>query len=201
MSRNSATLPPDYFEQLYSRDIDPWRFRSSAYEREKYAATIAALRGRRYGAALEVGCSIGVLSALLAPHCTTLTAIDASPTAIAEASASIAAPSNVSFDVRTVPDEFPDGRFDLIVLSEVLYYFSRPDLMRLAAKCLAAASPDGDLLLCHWLGETDYPLPGRDASELFAEAILTRMPHRTILRDETYRLERYSGTGPPAAGA
>ena len=34
---------PGYFERLYARDPDPWRFATSEYERDKYAATLAAL--------------------------------------------------------------------------------------------------------------------------------------------------------------
>ena len=34
---------PGYFEQLYASDPDPWRFATSDYERDKYAATLDAL--------------------------------------------------------------------------------------------------------------------------------------------------------------
>ena len=37
------SLEPAYFEALYAADPDPWRFATSAYEREKYTATLAAL--------------------------------------------------------------------------------------------------------------------------------------------------------------
>ena len=62
MSRSTQTISPDYFEDLYAADIDPWKFASSGYEREKYAQTLAALPEARYPRALEVGCSIGVLT-------------------------------------------------------------------------------------------------------------------------------------------
>lgn len=92
-----------------------------------------------------------------------------------------------------VPAGFPDGRFELIVLSEVLYYLQESDLDRLAAQCADALSPGGEIVLCHWLGETDYPLPGREASDRFARTMLMRLPARTILREGTYRLEQLSG--------
>ncbi|MBB1091546.1 methyltransferase domain-containing protein [Rhodopseudomonas palustris] len=190
MSRRTETIPADYFEDKYRSDIDPWRFRSSDYEREKYRSTIGALGRQRFDEALEVGCSIGVLSAQLARHCVALTAIDASSTAIAAARA--AAPANVSFAVATLPQDFPPGCFDLIVLSEVLYYFSQADLLRVAQRCVEALRPEGEIIQCHWLGETDYPLTGRDASDQFATAVATRLPVRTVVRDEIYRLERLS---------
>ena len=70
-----GSLPAGYFEALYAAAPDPWDFEGSDYERGKYAATLAALPQPRYARALEVGCSIGVLTALLAPRCDRLLAV------------------------------------------------------------------------------------------------------------------------------
>lgn len=191
MSRHTDTLPASYFETKYQGDIDPWQFRTSAYEREKYDATLAALTRPHYPAILEVGCSIGIFSAQLATRCDSLLAIDASATALAAARANAPA-DNITFEERTLPDEFPQGQFDLIVLSEVLYYFKTEDLEKVARKCCDALAPGGEFLLCHWLGETNYPLTGPEASECFAQAVAKQTPLRRILRDEVYRLERLS---------
>ncbi|MDX3969129.1 MAG: class I SAM-dependent methyltransferase [Bradyrhizobium sp.] len=190
MTRPSDSLPDSYFEAKYTADIDPWRFRTSDYERQKYRATIAALTKSVYRRGLEVGCSIGVLSALLAPRCDYLLALDGSQTAVTEARRQTI--PNLSFEVACLPDQFPQATFDLILLSEVLYYFSVADLARVAQLCLDAIEPGGDIVLCHWLGETDYPLTGVAASELFAAAASSRLPVRAILHDEIYRLERLS---------
>ena len=192
---NSASNPPgstpaSYFEDKYQADIDPWRFRTSQYERDKYQATIQALSKTRYSRGLEIGCAIGVLTALLAPRCDELIALDGSTTAIAEASKQDL--SSVRFLTATMPDEFPRGGFDLIVLSEVLYYFAKTDLSRLAEKCLSAIHNGGEMILCHWLGETDYPLTGSQASDLFADAVATHRPTRVNLHEGIYRLERLS---------
>jgi 2-polyprenyl-3-methyl-5-hydroxy-6-metoxy-1,4-benzoquinol methylase len=130
------------------------------------------------------------LTKLLNPRCANLLAIDGSATAI-EAARSVN-DRNVSFCVANLPEEFPDGSFDLIVLSEVLYYFEKSDLQRVAQSCMDAISRDGDIILCHWLGESDYPLSGVEASELFAHIIARTLPVRSILHDATYRLERFS---------
>ena len=188
--RKSGTLPPEYFEEKYQADIDPWRFKTSEYERDKYQATLGSLTKDRYPAALEVGCSIGVLTKLLSPRCVSLLAVDSSPTAI-EAAKSVSAP-NVVFCVANLPAEFPKGKFDLIVLSEILYYFDKSDLARVAQSCIDSISQDGQIVLCHWLGETDYPLTGVEASELFACHIKPAMRVRSILHNATYRLERFS---------
>ncbi len=57
-----------YFVDLYASDPDPWRLATSWYERRKYALTVDALPNERYRRAFEPGCSIGVLSELLAPR-------------------------------------------------------------------------------------------------------------------------------------
>jgi SAM-dependent methyltransferase len=190
LTRKTATIPPEYFDEKYKADIDPWRFKTSAYERGKYQATIGCLTKERYASALEVGCSIGELTKLLGPRCTRLLAVDASPTAIEAARA--ANGPDILFRVANLPAEFPDGSFDLIVLSEVLYYFEKADLERVAKSCIDSISRDGEIVLCHWLGETDYPLTGIEASELFTRAIKPVMPVHSILHDEVYRLERFS---------
>jgi SAM-dependent methyltransferase len=184
----SGSVSPSYFEEKYRGDIDPWRFRTSPYEREKYDATVHALTKPRYRNGLEVGCAIGVLSALLAPRCEQLIAMDSSPTAIAEATRQNR--PNVRFERDVLPDEFPDGVYELIVLSEVLYYFADNDLMNLAQRCLDALAARGEMILCHWLGETDYPLTGQQAGDLFAKAVSRRRPTRLILHEGVYRLER-----------
>lgn len=184
-----SSLPPSYFETKYRADIDPWRFRTSPYEREKYKATTDGLSRPRYRRILEVGCAIGVLSALLSQRCDELVAVDGSETAIAEAARQKL--PNVRFEVACLPDQFPVGSFDLIVLSEVLYYFDPADLRRLAEKCLSALDGGGEMILCHWLGETDYPLTGRQANDMFAEAIAKRRPTRVELHEDIYLLERF----------
>jgi predicted TPR repeat methyltransferase len=190
MPRKTETIPAGYFDDRYRANIDPWQFRTSDYERAKYQATIEALGRPRFASALEIGCSIGVLTGLLASRCASITAIDAS--AIAIAAAREAGISNAMFQVGALPQDFPPGRFDLIVLSEVLYYFSEPDLRRVAMLCAESLLEGGEVIVCHWLGETDYPLTGRAASDLFAQAIAVRLPFRDILRNDVYRLERLS---------
>jgi SAM-dependent methyltransferase len=184
------SLPASYFEAKYKTNIDPWHFRTSDYELRKYRATIGALTKTRYRSGLEVGCSIAVLTALLAPFCDHLLALDSSATAIAEARLQII--PNAKFEVACLPDEFPRNRFDLIMLSEILYYFSHRDLERVAQLCIETLEPGGEVILCHWLGQTDYPLTGVEASDLFAAAVSPRLPVRKIFHDDVYRLERVS---------
>ena len=119
-------LTGSYFDRLYERDEDPWRFESSPYEKAKYEATLDALGSpeRRFGRAFEAGCSIGVFTELLAGRCDDLLAVDLSPIAVERAKERLRGRDHVKVEQRALPEELPDGPFDLVVCSEILYYWS-----------------------------------------------------------------------------
>jgi len=77
-------------------------------------------------------------------------------------------PGSEHFAVRSgivVPVAQPAG-FDLVVLSEVGYYWDADDLETALDRVLASLAPDGVLLACHWRHEvTEYPLAGDDVHE------------------------------------
>src|ERR1700729_2273959 len=171
MSELGQTLLPEYFDALYTADPDPWKFTASPYERDKYALTLDAMPNPRCRSALEVGCSIGVLTRLLASRCDALVAIDAAQTPLVEARRRCADLPGVRFKQMFVPDEWPDGEFDLILLSEVVYYLSRDDVGRLAVRVTRSLAKDGSVILVHWTGKTNYPLSGDEAAALFIERI------------------------------
>ena len=81
-SRHDDSLPPAYFDRIYQRNEDPWEFETSEYEAGKYEQTLAALDRPRYARALEVGCSIGVLTAQLAARADSLLGVDVSEKAL-----------------------------------------------------------------------------------------------------------------------
>jgi SAM-dependent methyltransferase len=189
MSRPTASLPASYFEALYAADPDPWQFRSSEYESRKYATTLAALPRERYGRALEVGCSIGVLTRALAARCDRLVAIDGAARAIAAAQRHCGELPGLTLMQREVPRGWPRGRYDLILLSEILYYFDEDDLASVAALCLRDLQPGADLLLVHWVGTTDYPLSGDAAVAAFEAALGDEVTALARSRTDRYRLD------------
>ncbi|HWG06999.1 MAG TPA: SAM-dependent methyltransferase [Beijerinckiaceae bacterium] len=161
----TRSLPRSYFENLYAPDPDPWRFATSLYERDKYLRTLAALRRPIYASALEAGCSIGVLTRQLAARCESLTAFDIASAPLVEARRRCDDISWVRFERLNAPSEWPAGNFDLILLSEIVYYLDRQDIRRLATRIEESLARNGDLLLVHWTGPTDYPMSGDDAVE------------------------------------
>ena len=128
MSEPRPTLRPEYFDALYTADPDPWKFAASPYEQGKYTLTLNAMPKPRYRSALEVGCSIGVLTRSLASRCDAVVAIDAAQAALVEARRRCADLAGVRFEHMFVPEQWPDGVFELILLSEVVYYLSREDV-------------------------------------------------------------------------
>src|ERR1700728_4124676 len=194
MSELRQTLRPEYFDGIYTADPDPWKFAESAYERGKYTLTLNAMPKPRYRSALEVGCSIGVLTRLLASRCDAVVAIDAAQTPLVEARRRCADLPGVRFEQMFVPDEWPDGEFELILLSEVVYYLSREDVGRLADRVTRSLPKGGSVILVHWTGETDYPLGGVEAAVLFIELIGAA---HLVARVDRYRQFRLDVLLPP----
>ncbi len=154
------TLPPAFFDDMYDAADDPWSMRTRWYERRKYALTTAVLPRAHYAEALEVGCSVGELTAALAVRCDRLTGWDASGAAVDRARRRVADLPGVTIEQRVVPgDALP--AVDLLVLSEVLYYLSPADLELVIGQLRSAVRPGGTLLAVHWRHEvSEYPQSG-----------------------------------------
>jgi SAM-dependent methyltransferase len=167
-----------YFDQMYGRESDPWGFETSDYEQRKYALTVASLPKGRYRSCYEPGCSIGVLTELLARRCDRVVAIDFVASALVEARRRLAAAPHVTIEERSVSRQWREGSFDLVVLSEIAYYFDEVDLELILNHILAATIPGAHIVGVHWRGETDYPLSGDRVHELIdASTSLGRVVH------------------------
>ncbi|MBD2091242.1 methyltransferase domain-containing protein [Microcoleus sp. FACHB-1515] len=186
------SLPPSYFDNLYQADPDPWKFETSEYEANKYAATIAALPKLRYRSAFEIGGSIGVLTEKLADRCESLLSIDVSQIAQNRAIERCRHLPQVEFQMMRVPEQFPDRNFDMILVSEVGYYWSLDDLRTAQQQILNALESGGHLLLVHWtLYAKDYPLSGDEVHEAFLELSPVHLRHLYGRREEQYRLDLF----------
>jgi SAM-dependent methyltransferase len=188
------TLGSSYFDDVYRANNDPWAFASSPYERQKYADTLAALTLPHYEQAFEIGSSIGVLTAQLALRCGHLLSVDVSEAALAQARQRCAGLPQVTLRKLQVPNEFPEGQFDLILLSEVGYYWSPADLARAADLLLAALAPGGQLLLVHWTPVVpDYPQTGDEVHDFFLQKATKEgvIKHLHGHRADKYRLDLF----------
>ena len=191
---------PEVFDRIYAENPDPWGFVASPYEQAKYADTLAQLSGdqlagRRFASGLECGCSIGVLTRLLAARCERLLALDAAAAAITQAEARCAGLDHVVVRRATLPHDWPEGTFDLIVISELLYFLDGADIATLARNCERAAPATCTILLVNWTGETDTPTTGDAAATAFRHAVQGFTADAPLHR-ASYRVDRLSRTEP-----
>lgn len=155
--------PATCFDALYAISDDPWGLRARWYERRKRELTMAALPRERYRCAFEPGCSNGELSALLATRCDAVFALDLNGRAVQLARARLAGMPAVHVEQGSVPHAWPGREFDLIVLSEIAYYFDEAELETLAQKIRATLSADGTLIACHWRHRYDEAMQSAEA--------------------------------------
>ena len=135
---------------LHRTQDDPWGVDVRWYEHRKRQLTLAVLPRLRFRRALEVGCSRGALAEDLASRCEEVVAVDRSPAAAAAARARLAGVAQATVELLDVPDAWPRGRFDLVVVSETGYFLSPRDLDRLVSRVAGSLTEDGVVLLCHW---------------------------------------------------
>jgi hypothetical protein len=155
------------FEARYQADRDPWSYTSSPYERAKYDATLAACGPGPFQSAIELGSSIGVFSARLAPRCRSLVTIDAAPTAVTEARRRLGGATGVSPIVGSIPEAIPQVRYDLVVASEILYYLDEPRLRRTLELLVALSVPGARWVAVHWRPDgPERPLAASDVHAL-----------------------------------
>lgn len=196
-----GTLTEHFFDTFYDGRHDPWGFESRWYEIRKRAITVASLPRPLFTSALEIGCSIGVLTEELAGRCARLLAVDIAEQPLVRARARLADQSHVTFRRLDAAHDWPEGSFDLIVMSEVAYYWSRDDLVRVLDRIGSALTADGVLVACHWRHPVDgYPERGDDVHrtirshpglEVLAEHreedflldVLTRRPAVSVARE------------------
>lgn len=178
------------FELKYRAESDPWNFRASAYERDRYRRILSSLDRPRYTHAFEPGCSIGELTAQLADRCDRITATDVSWTALERAQLRCSTLPNVHFDRCDLGLEMPAGGFDLIVLSEIAYYFDHVTLARIADRLQQALLPGGELVVSHWLGHSsDHVLHGDEVHRIMANELSLQL--RESSRYEGFRLDAW----------
>jgi SAM-dependent methyltransferase len=166
----NETSSPAFFENKYRQNVDPWDFEHSAYELERYASIFRAADGRHYSRAFEPGCSIGILTQKLACLCDRLEAVDISPTAISNARQRCRDLAHVHIWCGSLPNAIPTGKFDLIVFSEIGYYFERGQLQEIVNHLAENLNPGGVFIAAHWLGTSaDHALSGDEVHRIIRE--------------------------------
>jgi SAM-dependent methyltransferase len=180
--RAGITRDAAHFESLYGRDEDdPWHYRDRANELEKYGRTLAACGNGPLRSALELACATGLFTEMLAPRCRSLLAVDISATAVARARNRVAAFAHVRCERRTLPGDMPEGPFDLIVCSDLLYYWSEEDVRDAARAMAARLEPGGRLVAVDFAPGLN--LTGARVHEILREELtMTPIQHAELER-------------------
>ncbi len=154
------------WETTFSKP-DPWNY-DSEYEVAKRNHVLELLPEGRILSALEVGCAEGHFTALLSPRVVELTAIDISERALERAKTRCAMARNITFIRCDIHERIPDGAFDLIICTEVLYYlYDRYALEDFISRAVERLNPGGHIVLEHPNMVSDDPTQtGFDFNEI-----------------------------------
>ncbi|MVV48079.1 methyltransferase domain-containing protein [Pseudomonas sp. PB120] len=183
------SVSPDYFQQLFNASDDPWSFRTRWYEKRKRELTMACLPRQRYQRVFEPACANGELSLLLAERSESLLCQDIIDKAVTLARRRLSHLPHVRVEPAGIPDDWPEGTFDLIVLSEVGYFLDVDSWQTVIENTLLSLGPEGGVLACHWLHPIEgCSQDGRDVHLALAEHLHL---HRGLRYEEADFLIEY----------
>ena len=190
----------DSLDELHDSSSDPWQVRTSWYEQRKRAVTLAALPHERYSRGVEVGGSVGALAETIATRCDRLVVVDESEAAVAAARSSLRGLDHVDVVRGSVPEDWPAGLFDLVVVSELGYFLSPARLRRLVSRVDTSLTDDGAVVLCHWRHPVrGWPLDGPRVHELWTGS--SALPVVATHLEADFRLDVLSRSTAHRAGS
>lgn len=183
----------EYFEQLYQHNDDPWSYANRWYEQRKRNICLSLLTQPHYQNALELGCSNGIFSQQLAERCQALHCVDANARAVELAKKRLASHAHVKVLQHVLPHEFPQHQYDLIVISEIAYYLTQAELLKLIALSEQYLSEQGSLLICHWRYDIDgFELNGEMVHQHFKQHL--PLPHYLTVNDPDFLVDLWTKT-------
>lgn len=170
---SNSCYPEHYFDALYKDNTDPWQYQSRWYEKRKRDICLAMLPRPSYNNGIELGCGNGVFSELIAQRCHALLSIDANQHAVDLATQRLANLCHVRVKQGVIPAVLsslkapcrqleppvqastPNCAYDLIIISEILYYLSPNEIDKVITWVGQNLAPGGSLLCCHWRYEIE----------------------------------------------
>ena len=218
MANMSKTVDAQtYFDSLYDCNNDPWQYQTRWYEKRKRDICLAVLPQAQYRRAIELGCGNGVFSELLAERCQHLISLDGNEQAVQLARQRLTPLSHVDViqgiiphalsnlanltnltetDLSSTSDLDHHASFDLIVISEILYYLSPSDIDAVIAWAKQYLTPNGTLLCCHWRHPIDgFVMTGNTVHQRLDEAFSSAngqkdlFTHQTQMTDADFLLD------------
>jgi SAM-dependent methyltransferase len=165
----AASVSREHFDNLYLAKDDPWDLATKWHDQRKYAITVASLPRERYRSGYEPGCSIGLLTRLLAARCDAVLAVDSVESAVRQTRENVREFPHVSAESADLPAELPDATFDLIVVGDLLYYLSATDLDACVDGLIERLEPGGDLVSVHFRDRAGGSYDGSQVHAALAE--------------------------------
>lgn len=186
-------MRPGFFDHFFDEG-DPFGFDVHPEERLKFDRTLEVCGDGPLGRVLELGCAVGSFTEVLAPRATDVLALDVSQSAVDQVLRRLSGHDNVRAVAMSIPDEFPDETFDLVVASDVLYYLPVPVLQRCVDRIEASLAPGGAFVSVHYVPRMGSVLNGDEAHDVVTAH--TRLEHTLSERAEfgpgrTYRVDRF----------
>jgi SAM-dependent methyltransferase len=151
--RNSGEVV-EYWDARYEETTDLFELEGTSHERRRYQFLLAALADGPLGRTLELGCSVGVLTRMLAERTDALVATDISEVVLDAAQKRLAEAGHdrIEFRQADLPDGVPEGPFGTIIASELLYYLRADEVSEAGRRLASALAPGGRLLTAHTRG-------------------------------------------------
>jgi hypothetical protein len=87
------------------------------------------------------------------------------------------------------PRQWPTAAFDLIVLSEMLYFLSPEDVTSVADRVADTLVADGIVLLVNWRGHSGDPCTGDEAADIFISHVMHFLSVEAHHHEQAYRLD------------
>lgn len=120
---------------------DPWSLDTNRYEQTRYGLMLDLIRSEKevYESGLEIGCAAGSFTFRLRKLCKKLHVVDCEARAIEKCRLRLANASEVRFSVADISEctAWCDS-YDLIVVSEVLYYLETAERVAATVKTIAS---------------------------------------------------------------
>jgi LmbE family N-acetylglucosaminyl deacetylase len=182
-------------DRLHQRVPDPWGVDTRWYEQRKRDLLLAMLPRLEFPQVLEIGCSTGALTLALAGRSERVLGVDSSAVALRAARRRLDGLQGVELAELDVPAQWPDGVFDLVVLSEVGYFLSPSSLVGVVARVGSCLTPDGTVVLCHWRHPVEgWVLDAEQVHEAFQTEGIPKL--QATYRDRDVDLRVHAGEWP-----
>lgn len=183
LALGARSLVRAYFDWALRNDTTPFGEDGEA-EYEKYTRILHALDFKgHFKNVLDLGCGEGYLMRRLAGRAGRILGVDISPTVIRRAGRRLAPFDNVELRAADALTEEIEESFELVLCSELLYYFNIKQFGTIAGKIERWTRPGGYLLLAHSRAAAD----DEEGSEPFAFGAKTI--HDTFLENPVFHAE------------